>query len=43
MPLDPEAQAIIDRVAAAGIAPWHTQEVGPARDVYEAQIGRAHV
>jgi acetyl esterase len=37
MPLDPEAQAIIDRVAAAGIAPWHTQEVRAAREVYEAR------
>lgn len=37
MPLDPEAQAIIDRVAAAGIPPWHTQEVRIARDIYEAR------
>lgn len=37
MPLDPEAQAIIDRVAAAGIQPWHTQEVVAAREVYEAR------
>lgn len=37
MPLDPEAQAIIDRVAAAGIAPWHTQQVAAAREVYEAR------
>jgi len=37
MPLDPEAKAIIDRVREAGIAPWHTQQVGPAREVYEAR------
>lgn len=37
MPLDPEAQAIIDRVTAAGIAPWHTQAVATARVVYEAR------
>ncbi len=37
MPLDPEARAIIDRVAAAGIAPWHTQAVVAAREVYEAR------
>lgn len=37
MPLDPEAQAIIDRVRDAGIAPWHTQDVRHARDVYEAR------
>jgi len=37
MPLDPEARTIIERVQAAGIAPWHTQEVGPAREVYEAR------
>lgn len=37
MPLDPEAQAIIDRVRDAGIAPWHTQEVVAAREVYDAR------
>lgn len=37
MPLDPEARAIIDRVNAAGIAPWHTHEVLAARSVYEAR------
>jgi acetyl esterase len=36
MPLDAEAQAIIDRVDAAGIAPWHTfGDVTAARRVYE--------
>lgn len=37
MPLDPEAQVIIDRVAAAGIQPWHMQAVDEARQVYEAR------
>lgn len=36
--LDPQAQAIIDRVRAAGIRPWHEQEVAPARLVYMERI-----
>ena len=36
--LDPQAQAIIERVRAAGIRPWHEQEVGPARLVYMERI-----
>jgi len=37
MPLDPEAESIIERVRAAGIAPWHTLAVPEARTVYEAR------
>ncbi|MFN8621222.1 MAG: alpha/beta hydrolase [Chloroflexota bacterium] len=37
MPLDPEAQAIIDAVREAGIPAWHTLPVDEARVRYEAR------
>jgi acetyl esterase len=38
MSLDPDARALLDRVAAAGIRPWHTHAVEDARRVYAERI-----
>lgn len=38
MTLDPEARALLDRVQAAGIQPWHRHPVDEARRVYGERI-----
>ena len=38
MPLDADARAVLDRVRAAGIAPWCQQTVLGGRRVYEQRI-----
>lgn len=38
IPLDPAARAVLDRVASAGIQPWHRHTVPDARRVYDERL-----